>query len=40
MKYQVIFFSRNGSTKKVADAIACELNVEAEDVKTAELNKD
>ena len=40
MKYQVIFFSRKGSTKKVADAISSELNVEAEDVKIAELKND
>jgi len=40
MKYQVIFFSRKGSTKKVADAIASELSVNAEDVKTAKLKND
>jgi flavodoxin I len=40
MKFQVIFFSRKGSTKKVADAIASELNLESEDVKTAELKND
>jgi len=38
--FQVIYFSRKGSTKKVADAIASELNVEAEDVNTAELKND
>jgi len=40
MEYQVIYFSRKGSTKKVADTIASELSVNAEDVKTAKLNKD
>ena len=40
MVCQVIYFSRRGSTKKIADAIASELSVNAEDVKTAKLNKD
>lgn len=40
MKFQVIYFSRKGSTKKVADAIASELNVQAQDVKNAELKDD
>ena len=40
MNYQVIYFSRKGSTKKIADAIASELNVKAEDVKNAKLNED
>jgi len=40
MEYQVIYFSRKGSTKKVADTIDSELGVNAEDVKTAKLNKD
>ena len=40
MKFQVIYFSRKGSTKKVADAISSELIIDAEDVKTAKLNKD
>jgi flavodoxin I len=40
MKYQVIYFSRKGSTKKVADSIAFELGVKAEDVKDAKLSKD
>jgi flavodoxin len=40
MKPQVIYFSRKGSTKKVADAIASELNVQAQDVKNAELKDD
>ena len=33
MNVQVIYFSRKGSTKKVADAIASEFGVNAEDVK-------
>jgi len=37
MNYQVIYFSRKGSTKKIADAIASELKVEAEDVKNARV---
>ena len=40
MEVQVIYFSRKGSTKKVADAIASEFGVNAEDIKTARLNKD
>ena len=40
MEVHVIYFSRKGSTKKVADAIASEFSVNSEDVKTAELNKD
>jgi flavodoxin len=40
MVCQVIYFSRKGSKKKVADAIASEPVVIAEDVKTAKLNKD
>lgn len=40
MKTQVIYFSRKGSTKKVADAIASELNVKSEDVKNAKLKDD
>ena len=40
MEYQVIYFSRKGSTKKVADAIASELNIESQDVKNAELKND
>ncbi len=35
--HQVIYDSRGGNTKKVADAIAEELGVPAEDVKTASL---
>jgi len=38
MNFQVIYFSRKGSTKKIADAIASELKVEAEDVKNAKLD--
>ena len=40
MKFQVIYFSRKGSTKKVADAIASEIGINAEDVKTAKLIND
>ena len=40
MKGQIIYFSRKGSTKKIADAISSELGVKAEDVKTAKLNND
>ena len=40
MKVQIIYFSRKGSTKKIADAIASEFDVNAEDVKTSKLNKD
>ncbi len=39
MNVQVIYFSRKDSTKKVAEAIASEFSVDAEDVKTAKLNK-
>ena len=38
--YQVIYFSRGGNTKKVADAIAKELDVRAEDVKEASLRQE
>jgi flavodoxin I len=37
MDYQVIYFSRKGNTKKIADAIASELSAKAEDVKDAKL---
>ncbi len=37
MESQVIYFSRKGNTKKVAEAIASELGVKAENVKDAEL---
>jgi flavodoxin I len=37
MEFQVIYFSRKGNTKKVADAIASELGVRAEDVEYAKL---
>jgi flavodoxin I len=40
MNYQVIYFSRKGSTKKIADAIASELKVKSEDVNNAKLGKD
>jgi flavodoxin I len=40
MPFQVIYFSRKGNTKKIADAIASELDVKAEDVKDARLTKD
>jgi len=38
MDFQVIYFTKTGHTKKVAEAIASELNVKAEDVKDAKLN--
>ena len=38
MESQVIYFSRKGNTKKVAETIASELGVIAEDVKNAKLN--
>jgi len=40
MKFQVIYFSGKGSTKKIADQIATELGVNAEVVKNATLSKD
>jgi flavodoxin len=40
MKFQVIYFSKTGNTKKVGEAIASELGVKAEDVKDAKLNED
>lgn len=40
MIIQVIYFSRKGSTKKVAEAIASELGVKAEDVKEAKLDEE
>ena len=39
MEIQVIYFSRTGHTKKVAEAIASELGVKTEDVKNARLNE-
>jgi flavodoxin len=33
--FEVVYFSRTGNTKKVAEAIASELRVTAKDVKTA-----
>ncbi len=39
--FEVIYYSMTGNTKKVAEAIAAELDVSAEDVKTkGELAKD
>ena len=40
MSFQVIYFSRKGSTKKIADAIASELNIKAEDVRSAKITED
>jgi flavodoxin I len=40
MQFQVVYFSRKGSTKKVADAIASVVGVNAEDVKSVSLQKD
>jgi len=40
MNYQVIYFSRKGNTKKIADAIASELDNKSEEVKNAELKND
>jgi len=37
MKYQVIYFSKKGNTKKIAEAIASELGIEAEDVTDTKL---
>lgn len=39
MESQVIYFSKLGNTKKVAEAIASELGVKAEQVKDAELKQ-
>ena len=36
---QVLVYSRGGNTRKLADAIAGELGVKAEDAKTASLDK-
>jgi flavodoxin len=33
--FEVVYFSRTGNTKKVAEAIAAELKVTAKDIKTA-----
>ncbi len=38
--YQVLYYSMGGNTKKIADAIAEELNARAEDVRISALNKD
>jgi flavodoxin I len=40
MKFQVIYFSRKGSTKKIADEIATEIGVNAKAVKSAKLSED
>ena len=40
MKFQVIYSSRTGHTKKVAEAIASVLGVKAEDVNHAKLEGD
>jgi len=40
MKFQVIYFSKKGNTKKLAEVIASELNVVAKDVKDVKLNED
>ncbi len=36
--HQVIYFSRGGNTRKITEAIASALNVQATDVKTAKLS--
>lgn len=36
--YQVLFYSRSGNTKKIAEAIASEVGVKAEDVKAASID--
>jgi flavodoxin I len=38
MNYQVIYYTKTGHTKKVAEAIASELGVEAENVNEATLD--
>jgi len=40
MEFQVIYFSKTGHTKKVAEAIASQLGIEADNVKDAKLKKD
>lgn len=37
MDFQIIYFSKTGKTKKVAEAIASELDIEAEEVKYTKL---
>ncbi len=39
MKVQIIYYSKTGNTKKVAEAMASELGVEAKDVKKETLDK-
>ncbi|MBN1280017.1 MAG: flavodoxin [Candidatus Thermoplasmatota archaeon] len=38
--HQVLYFSRSGNTRKVADMIAEELGVSAEDISKAAVNKE
>jgi flavodoxin len=40
MKFQVIYFTKTGNTKKIAEAIASELSIKAEDVTTTKLHND
>jgi flavodoxin len=40
MNYQVIYFSRKGNTRKIAQAIASQIGVHVEDVETAQLLDD
>jgi len=40
MQPQIIYFSKKGNTKKIAEAMATQLKVNAEDVNTATLKKD
>ncbi len=40
MGFQVIYCSKTGHTRRVAEAIASEMGVKAEDVKGAKLKKD
>jgi flavodoxin len=37
---QIIYFSKGGNTRKIADAMADELGIKATDVSQAQLNKD
>jgi flavodoxin I len=39
MNFQVIYYSKKGNTKKVAEAIASELDVKSENVNSAKLNE-
>lgn len=40
MEFQVIYFSKTGNTMKLANSIASELKIKADDVKNAKLNDD